>query len=895
MVRSVLFFLALCFCTASLAAQAQPVKRYPLPRKVMPLEKALIKLAEAGAPISYRPDQLPKIAIKVPGGRRQLSGWLLFLLRDTELIFRPGPAGFLILPDPDLFERTVTIHGIITDAVSGERLIGAAVYNTQLEKGELSNEYGFYSLDIKGGRRELRISYTGYEAYETELVLRSDTTFDVALERAGDLPQIEVIASAGEQEELYLTQSEISISQNAVDLVNGPGGEKDIVNVARLLPGITSGANGVGGLIFRGSSSGHNLVMLDGVPVFNLNHAGGLFSIFNSEAIRRADVYKDGMPARFGGRIGGVLDVHTRDGNLYNHQISTGTSLLAANLTAEGPISNGKSSYLLSGRFFWGSPLLRAFSRSEKQKKGRDGTIDYTVHDLNFKLNQQVGDKGRLYLSVYHGVDGYSNTSKQQDSARVLTQSGTVFDYRAEQKRQEDIDWSNTVGALRYNHEFSDRFFGNFRLSYSDLLVRANFERSDSLYEAIREDLTHAVSSGRFGTDIKQLGAAFDGQLELGGDAQLRFGTSLDFNRFLPQLRSGRVPLSAHPKLSSLEESQILRATQFAAYASLKGRLGGLHYRLGLRGQLWDSNGRFFNLSPRLLLAGKLSPRTRWRATYDRLAQPIHLVSSTVIRLATDFWVPATDGLPPSISEQLAFQLDRDLGPDWLFTVAGYHRDLRHLVQYSGGGANADWLDKLSTGKGFANGLEFTLHRSGKKLTGWLNYTLAQSRRQFDEEINLGRPYAFDHDRRHSVKLLLTYALNRRVDFSASWRYETGGAYSFSRESIILANPTIDDPDTQEQVIALVDEKNGFRFPANHRLDVNARLRLTRRTESRWQHTLNVGVYNLYSRHNPIFYDIRSTYLNRNSTLVKNRQFVQIFFGGILPTLSYKASFSGGR
>jgi len=754
MVRSVLFFLALCFCTASLAAQAQPVKRYPLPRKVMPLEKALIKLAEAGAPISYRPDQLPKIAIKVPGGRRQLSGWLLFLLRDTELIFRPGPAGFLILPDPDLFERTVTIHGIITDAVSGERLIGAAGYNTQLEKGELSNEYGFYSLDIKGGRRELRISYTGYEAYETELVLRSDTTFDVALERAGDLPQIEVIASAGEQEELYLTQSEISISQNAVDLVNGPGGEKDIVNVARLLPGITSGANGVGGLIFRGSSSGHNLVMLDGVP---------------------------------------------------------GTSLLAANLTAEGPISNGKSSYLLSGRFFWGSPLLRAFSRSEKQKKGRDGTIDYTVHDLNFKLNQQVGDKGRLYLSVYHGVDGYSNTSKQQDSARVLTQSGTVFDYRAEQKRQEDIDWSNTVGALRYNHEFSDRFFGNFRLSYSDLLVRANFERSDSLYEAIREDLTHAVSSGRFGTDIKQLGAAFDGQLELGGDAQLRFGTSLDFNRFLPQLRSGRVPLSAHPKLSSLEESQILRATQFAAYASLKGRLGGLHYRLGLRGQLWDSNGRFFNLSPRLLLAGKLSPRTRWRATYDRLAQPIHLVSSTVIRLATDFWVPATDGLPPSISEQLAFQLDRDLGPDWLFTVAGYHRDLRHLVQYSGGGANADWLDKLSTGKGFANGLEFTLHRSGKKLTGWLNYTLAQS----------------------------PYALNRRVDFSASWRYETGGAYSFSRESIILANPTID--------------------------------------------------------HNPIFYDIRSTYLNRNSTLVKNRQFVQIFFGGILPTLSYKASFSGGR
>lgn len=895
MARSIIFLLALCLGTAILEAQTSPVKRYPLPRKMIPLEKALIKLTEAGAPISYRPDQLPQIAIKVPGGRRQLSGWLTFLLRDTELIFRPGPAGFLILPDPDLFSRKVTIHGLITDATSGERLIGAAVYNTDMEKGVLANEYGFYSLAIKGGRKQLRVSYTGYEAYESEIVLRSDTTLNITLERAADLPQIEVIASLGEQEELFLTESEISIRQDAVDLINGPGGEKDIVNVARLLPGITSGANGVGGLIFRGSNSGHNLIMLDGVPVYNLNHAAGLFSIFNSEAIRRADVYKDGMPSRFGGRIGGILDVHTRDGNLYHHQVTTGTSLLAANLTAEGPISKGKSSYLLSGRYFWGAAALRAFSRLEKRKKNRDGAIEYGVHDLNFKLNQQVGEKGRLYLSVYHGVDGYSNSSEQHDSVTVLTQSGTIFDYEAEQKRQEDFNWSNTVGALRYNHEFSDRFFGNFRLSYSDMLVRANFERSDSLLEVIREDLTSDISSGRFGTDIKQVGAAFDGQLEIGGSAQLRFGASLDLNRFLPQLRSGRVPLSAHPELSSLEESEVLRSTQLAAYASLKGQFGGLHYRAGLRGQYWRSRGAFINFSPRLLLAGRFNQHTRWRATYDRLAQPIHLVSSTVIRLPTDFWVPATDNLPPSTSEQVAFQLDRDLGPGWLLTVAGYHRDLRHLVQYSGGGSSSDWLNNLSTGKGFANGMEFTLHRSGNKLTGWLNYTLAESRRQFDDEVNLGRPYAFDYDRRHSIKLLLTLSLNRRTDLTATWRYETGGAYSFSRESIILANPTIDDPDTQEQVIALIDEKNGFRFPANHRLDVNARLLLTRRAENRWQHTLNIGVYNLYSRHNPIFYDIRSTYLNRNDTLVKNRQFVQVFFGGILPTLSYKASFSGGR
>lgn len=894
MARLIILFLIFCFGTTTLAAQTQPVKRYPLPRRMMPLEKVLVKLSEAGAPISYRPDQLPKIAIKVPGGRRQLSAWLQFLLRDTELIFRPGPAGFLITPDPGLFERNITVHGLITDAASGERLIGAAIYNPGLSKGTLTNEYGFYSLVIKGGRKRIRISYTGYEAYESDVLLRLDTMLNISLVQSGDLPQIEVVASAGDQRELYLTESGISISQDAVDLINGPGGEKDIVNVARMLPGITSGANGVGGLVFRGSNSGHNLVLLDGVPVYNLNHAAGLFSIFNSEAIRRADVYKDGMPARFGGRIGGVLDVHTRDGNLYNHQVTTGTSLLAANFTAEGPISKGKSSYLVSGRYFWGGDVLRAFSRAAKRNNKRDGEIDYDVRDLNFKLNQQVGRKGRLYLSVYHGVDDYANFSEQEDSVRILTQSGTIFDYKAEQKREEDFNWSNTVGALRYNHEFSDRFFGNFRLSYSDMLVRANFERSDSLYEVAREDLTSAISSGRFGTDIKQLGAAFDGQYELGKNSSVRFGVSLDAHRFLPQLRSGRVPLSTHPELSGLSENEVLRSTQTAAYVNFKGRIGWLHYRMGLRGQLWRNDKSLLDFSPRLLLAGEFNARNRWRLTFDQMVQPIHLVSSTIIRLPTDLWVPASSSLPPSSSQQLAFQLERDLAPEWGLTIAGYHRELRHLVEYSGGGSN-DWLENLSTGEGFANGLEFTLHRTGSKLAGWLNYTLAESRRQFDEEVNLGRPFAFDYDRRHSVKLLLTLALNNRTNISATWRYETGGVYSFSRETIILANPTIDDPDSQERVIALVDEKNGFRFPANHRLDINARLRLTRRPQKKWQHTLNIGIYNLYSRHNPIFYDIRSTYLKRDNTLVKNRQFVQVFFGGILPTLSYKASFTGGR
>ena len=884
-----LVVLLLLACAAGAWAQPATTERYPLPRRVMPLEKALIKLVEAGAPLSYRPDQLPQLVVRVPGGSRQLEAWLNYLLRDTELTYRTGPAGWLILPDPNLLDREFTVSGMITDATSGERLIGAPVYVPDRNAGVLTNEYGFYSLVVRGGRVRLRASYTGYQARDLDFLLRADTTLDLRLATAANLPQIEVIARS-ETSELYLTETETTVGPAEVDLVNGPGGEPDIVNVARLLPGVTSGADGVGGLNIRGSDAGHNLVLLDGVPVYNLSHAGGLFSIFNSSAIRKADVYKDGLPARFGGRIGGVLDVHTRDGNLYHPQLSVGSSLLAAHVTAEGPISTGKSSFLVAGRYFWGGDVLRRLSRTVKARNGRTGEVGYAVHDLNFKLNQQVSDRGRLYLSLYRGLDDYTNRGRRVDDVRLLTLSGSVVDYRADQKRTEDFNWGNTVGALRYNHVFNDRLFTNFRLSYSDLLVRADYERSDSL---IRDgfEITRDISSGRFGSSIQQLGAAFDGQWRMGARAGLRFGLSADAHRFTPQLRAGRVPLAVHPKLSELTDAAALRATQLSAYLSYEGGVGRLHYRAGLRGQYWRSSNGFVNLSPRLLLAYSVSGKHRLRATAERLSQPIHLVSSTVIRLPTDLWVPATRHLRPSTVDQVSLRYAYHPAPAWQLDVTAYYRDMNHLVDFGRSSTGSSWIDSLSVGSGFASGVELSVRHTGRRFGGWVNYTLATSRRQFDRGVNLGRPFPFAQDRRHSFKALLTYQPSPRTTLTATFRFETGGAYSFSKESFVVADPTPVDPEAQEQTNFLVDNKNGFRFPANHRLDVNSRWQLTRRADARFRHTLNLGIYNLYSRHNPIFYDLRTTYFGRDDELIKDRQFVQIFLGGILPTLTYKVTF----
>jgi hypothetical protein len=737
--------------------------RYQLPRRVMPLEKALMKLTEAGAEIVYRPDQIPDLALKVPGGRKTVEGWLSFLLKGTELKYEQLPTGFLVLPDPDLLSREFTVYGVVTDATSGERLIGAALRQPKTETGVLANEYGFYTLGVRGGRRVLRASYIGYMTREVDLVLRSDTLLNIALRPDTELPPIIVTATSDTTQSLFLTESGIRIGREEVSRLGGPGGEADPLRMARLLPGVTSGADGLGGLFIRGGEAGHNLVLLDGVPVYNLSHAAGLFSIFSNEAIRRIDLYKDAIPSRFGGRIGGVLDVHTRDGNLYEPEINVGSSLLAAKFSAEGPIQTGKSSFLITGRYFWARELLRRFSRAYKENNGRDGETDYQVYDVNFKLNQQINDRSRIYFSFYRGLDDYTNLTDERDTVTVLNDLGAVFQYGNPQHRSEDVSWGNTVAALRYNYVFNDRLFGNFRLSYSDLRVRATFEKSDSLNEVRSDVRSGQIFSGRYASDIQQIGLAFDGQYGRSGGAQLRFGASLDVHRFLPRLNSGAVPLSRHQEPDGFGAGiGIHRPVQLATYASYRGQLRSIAYRLGLRAQVWRNKHNYYHLMPRILIAGQFDAKTDWRFSYDQTVQPIHLLSSTIISLPSDLWVPSTNNIAPATSEQISIQLTRRLSRGLQVELGAYHRDMRGLVDFDEGGtANGTWEENVSTGSGFANGVELTLRRSEGRFRGWLNYTLAQSRRQFEDlQINLGRPFPFRYDRRHNINAIMMWQIS---------------------------------------------------------------------------------------------------------------------------------------
>lgn len=871
-------------------------QEYELPRRVMPLEKALMKLTQAGATLSYRPDQLPPLAIKVPGGKRTLPAWLDFLLKDTDLTYEPGPAGIILFPDPDLFKRSFNVYGLITDGESGERLIGAALQSLGRPGGTLTNEYGFYSLSARGGRGKIRVSYVGYQPKELDFVLRSDTLIDLSLRPNRELPTIIVTPLPEKETDVFLMETRNSVTSDEASRLGGIGGEADPLHVARLLPGVETGADGLGGIFIRGSEAGHNLVLLDGVPVYNLSHASGLLSIFSNQAIRRVDIYKDGLPARFGGRIGGVIDVHTRDGNLYESKTTVGSSLLSAHFASEGPIESGRSSYLITGRYFWAGELLRRFSEREKERLGRTGQMNSQIYDVNFKINQHIGDRGRLYFSFYKGLDNYSNNSFASDTITVLNDAGAVFRYATPRSRQEEVSWGNTVAALRYNHIFNDRFFGNFRLSYSDLLLDASSERSDSLNRVFVDEKNGDIFSGRYASDIQQIGMAFDGQLSVGQQSSFRFGSEINFHRFLPQLRSGSIPLANHPKLSSLRENGYIRPLQISAYSSFQGRLSkGIYYRLGLRGQLWRNEVNFFDLAPRLLLAGKLGQRNSWRLSYDRTIQPVHLVSSTVIGLPSDLWVPSTPEIAPSSSSQIAAQVSRKMGEDWNIVAAAYYKDMKGLIAYSEGGLASQWIDSLSQGTGFSRGIELSLNRTRGRLKGWVNYTLAQSRRQFDQRINIGRPFNFRFGRQHALKTVLMWEAKPGLTLTANFRISSGAAYSLSSESLLLPDPAVFDDPTNIESIALVKDKNGITLPSNHRLDLNAHFVFNGKPGSSVTHELDVGVYNVYSRHNPIYYNIQTTYFGRESELISQGDFIQVYLSPVVPTLAYHLKFGGQK
>ena len=801
---------------------------------------------------------------------------------------------------------TVVLSGRITDAETGEALLGATVYATHGERGRgaATNAYGYYSLPLPQGRSVVAVRFVGYATRLDTLQLRADRTLDVALSPDAALGEVTVEADAAARPEAT-PQMGIQTMRGA-DIRALPAllGETDVLKAVQLLPGVRGGAEGTAGLYVRGGSPDQTLLLLDGTPVYNATHLFGFLSTFNGDAVNRVELTKGAFPARFGGRLASVLDVRLRDGDLERHRVQGQIGLLSTRLLAEGPIVPGKASFLISGRRSYVDVLARPFIAAANQESDEKVTPRAYFYDLNAKAHWTVSDRDRVYLSLYGGADVFGFDIVDTYASCFPNPDTGVEDCETpvEDRSGGGIDWGNLTGSLRYTRALSPRLFGALQATASDydFNVGVRIEEQVGTPQATRAE-------ARYVSGIRDLGLQGDLSWAAGRGHAVSFGASAATRSFTPGATSifGVGDVLADTTLGA----DATGGLDLRAYAEDEWTpVPAFTLQAGLHGAVYTSEGRAFpSVEPRLSARLALAERVSAKASFAVTQQPLHLLTTGGgIGLPADLWVPATDRVAPQRGWQAALGLGGSL-PDGRtsWSAEAYTRRMDGLVAYRPGAAFVtpfdDWQDLVVTGEGRSSGLELYAEHRTDGLSGWLGYTLAKTDHRFDA-FDSGAWFPYRYDRRHDLSAVALYQLSRRVDVSAAFVFGTGDAVTLARATYRRPRYEFGDPEewlrtapdlygygSNEREANAYGQRNGFRLPAYHRLDVGATLYFRRGPRP---HALALNIYNAYNRKNPFVTTLDNDVPYVPGAEVQQRarlRGVAIF--PILPTLSYQFSF----
>ena len=760
------------------------------------------------------------------------------------------------------FAQRATVSGFIMDAAGMEPLIAASV--SAGSSATCSNNYGFYSLTLPLGEVVLEYGYVGFCSRRVSLSLQRDTTINIRLIADNELDAAAVVAR---METGIRSTSLGAIDVPVSQIVATPSvlGQADILKTVQLLPGVQSGTNGFTGLFVRGGGPDENLLMLDGVALYNADHLLGLFSVFMPEAIKKVSLYKGSFPARYGGRTSSVLDIRTNDGNAEETHGSVGISLLSSTVHVEGPIWKGKTSYSVSGRLMhtiFAQPILSRLEMSDK--------YNYWFYDLNAKITHRMSDRDRLYLNLYNGQDHLSYDGD--------TSNETV---------DADILWGNTLASLRWSHVFGGQLFSNTTLAYNRYLMdthSASVWDQTIFEEAPVKDYTELS----YNSGIRDMALMSDFDYSPSSNHMIRFGAGFIFHTFNPETMGVRQRIDEGGVI--IRDSTIaqagnttLQGLEWSAYAEDDIALGK-HFTLnpGVHFNVFHVQGRnYFSLQPRLSARYALDSGLAFKAGYSRMAQNIHLLSSTQITLPLDLWVPVTDRIKPVVSNQYGAGVYYDGVKGWEFSLEGYYKSMNHVLEYRDGvvilGNSRDWQDKVVMGEGRAYGLELFVQKTTGNTTGWLSYTWARSERKFpDGAISGGKWFPYKYDRRHQLHLVVNHKFTSRIDISGTWSFATGGVLTLpERETVTLS------PDGQElHQTALIVSRGNYRLPPSHRLNVGLNFRKKKRHGERiW----TLSVYNLYNQMSPDITMTTSHHRHGSSRIYEND--IKLKYTTILPVL----------
>lgn len=750
-----------------------------------------------------------------------------------------------------------TVNGTVRDRKSGEILIGASISIREIPRsGILSNSYGFYSISGPAGNYTLIVSFTGYQPDTLTIVLNKNILLPVELTPDGaELAEVVVSARKKNENVVKPLMGVQKLTTNEIRNVPVLFGEKDVLKTIQLLPGIQAAGDGNSGFYVRGGGSDQNLILLDEATVYNPSHLLGFFSTFNSDAIKDITVYKGGMPAEYGGRLSSVVDIKMNDGNNKDYHFGGGIGLISTRLNAEGPIVKDRGSFSVSARRTYADLFL---------KLSRDSSVNSNslyFYDLNVKANYKIDEKNRVYLSGYFGRDNLA--------------FGKTF----------GIDYGNATATARWNHVFNSRLFSNTSFIYSNYSYKITINSNNNNINITSK--------------IRDLALKEDLQYYIDADNKLNFG----FNTIHHTISPGVISASQSSSYNSLA-LQNKYSLENAAYVSHEwSPVEKLHIDYGLRltafsvlgpgnfytydsaGNTLDTTnypaGRFvktyFNPEPRFSASMKMTENSSLKLSYNRNVQVLHLLSNSTSANPTDIWIPSSNNVKPEIADQVALGYYRNFSDNkYEFSSELYYKEMQHQIDYKNGAqliANENVESQLLFGKGRAYGLELYFKKKVGKLTGWVSYTLSRTELQIDG-VNRGNWYPARQDRTHDISIVGIYQANKKWTLSATWVYYTGNAVTFPSGKYEVAG----------QTAFLYTERNGYRMPAYHRMDVAATLqgKKTKKFESSW----TFSIYNLYGRENA--YSI--VFQNDPGDLSKT-QAVQYALFRFVPSVTYNFKF----
>jgi len=726
----------------------------------------------------------------------------------------------LISATPLLAQSKYTVSGIVKEKSSGETLIGVNIsVKENPSVGVSTNEYGFYSLSLPEGSYTLFFSYIGYESESVPVDLRSNKTIHIDLSEGITLQEIVVVSKREDDNLLNATMGTEVLNMKTATRVPVLFGEKDLVKTIQLMPGLKSNGEGSNGFSVRGGATDQNLILLDEAPVYNASHLLGIFSTFNSDAIKDATIIKGNSPAQFGGRLSSVLDVKMKEGNNRNYQASGGIGLISSRLTLEGPIQKEKSSFIISGRRTYAD----LFARLSSDLKD----IKLYFYDLNIKANFAINDKNKIYFSSYLGKD-------------VLAASN-MFGSK----------WGNATGTFRWNSILSSKLFSNTSFIFSNYDFNVGFQGDGS--------------EVNFNSHIKDLNLKQDFSFYPNAKNTLRFGFNVIHHTITPTKAEGADIINDKKSRKGLENSVYLsnsfKASEkinldYGLRFSFYNILGGDTYNIYRDNELVESidlvkgkTGKtYYNLEPRISLNYRVSNTVSAKVGYARNTQNLHLMSNSTGGSPTDQWIGNSYNIKPEIADQVSLGFSKNFNDNMFeLNAETYYKTMQNQIDYKDGAdinTVPDIESELLYGKGRAYGLEVLFRKNKGRLTGWIGYTLSKTERKING-INNDQWYNAKHDRTHDLSVIGIYNLTPQWTLSGTFVYTTGNAVTFPTGKYIL----------NDMVIFQYDRRNADRMPATHRLDLSATYEIP--SKGRYQSSWSFGLYNVYGRQNPYSIDFK--------------------------------------